>query len=282
MIQAWMHYSGAKSLMDANPGMYQSMVDEAFGMSKDNEYAEVIYRDLHRTFPDNPFFCCAVPQQDGSVAMNPDTNPNLLALQRILMAFSIDCPHIGYCQSLNFIAGILLLVMENEEHAFWMLHVIVNDYLPEGMFDTVMEGVTIEQTVLMHLVYDKMPGVWNKFGNKKCFWECENADNLPTITLVTSHWFLTLYINILPVEVRKKRYRNILGENCHPYISYNILDTDSTSCMGLHVCVSGPIQWLKNGRRQEKMASYTNLIIRIHQRRIQGVVSRSLDNYQAK
>lgn len=196
-----MYYSGARSLADANPGVYQTMVEEAFSMGKDNEYAEVIYRDLHRTFPDNPFFCCAVPQQDGSVGMNPAANPNLLALQRVLMAFSVYCPHIGYCQSLNFIAGILLLILEREEDAFWMLHVIVNEYFPEGMFDAIMEGATIEQTVLMNLVYDKMPGVWNKFGNKKCFWECENADNLPTITLVTSHWFLTLYINILPIEV---------------------------------------------------------------------------------
>lgn len=133
--------------------------------------------------------------------MVPDSNPKLCALQRVLLAFSVHSPHIGYCQSLNFLAGFFLLFLDNEEEAFWMLETVVNDYYPEHMFDSTMEGATVDQTVLMQLVYEKMPGVWNKFSDKRCFWECEQTDNLPPITLVTSHWFLTLFINILPVEV---------------------------------------------------------------------------------
>lgn len=134
--------------------------------------------------------------------MDPETNTMLQALHRVLLAFSIHTPNIGYCQSLNFLAGFFLLVIkESEEAAFWMFETVVNDYYPDKMFDTTMEGSSVDQMVLMQFVYEKMPGVWNKIGNKRCFWECtEQSDRLPPITLVTNHWFLTLFINILPVE----------------------------------------------------------------------------------
>ena len=154
--------------------------------------------DLHRTFPDNSRFSCSVKQPDGSIAMVPESNPLLCALERVLLAFSIHSPQIGYCQSLNFLTGFFLLFVDTEEEAFWILESTVNDFYPEKMFDHSMEGSTIDQTVLMQLVYEKMPGVWNKISNKRCFWEC--VQDLPPVTLVTNHWFLTLFINILPIE----------------------------------------------------------------------------------
>jgi hypothetical protein len=68
------------------------------------------------------------------------------------------------------------------------------------MYDVTMEGANADQAVLMILIMEKMPQIWNKlsggFG-----WDVDKLDgNMPTITLVTSHWFLTLYINILPIE----------------------------------------------------------------------------------
>lgn len=194
-----MHYSGADNSMKENPGVYQYLIEKAEKLGKKNEYALVIERDLHRTFPDNSFFAYDSQEKDGSIKLSPESNPKLQMLRRVLLAFSLHSPEIGYCQSLNFVAGFLLL-FEKEEEAFWMLVTTIHDYFPKSMFDTTMEGANIEQTVLMMMVYEKMPGVWTKIANKKCFWECEQADSLPHVTLVTSHWFLTLYINILPVE----------------------------------------------------------------------------------
>ncbi|KAI9498622.1 rab-GTPase-TBC domain-containing protein [Zychaea mexicana] len=199
--KAWMHYSGAKDKMEANAGLYDSLVKTAEAMGEHNEYAEIINRDLHRTFPDNEQFACAVTAEDGSVTMVPESNPKLRALRRILLAFSVYAPNIGYCQSLNYLAGFFLLFVDDgEEAAFWMLITTVHDYFPENMYDVTMEGAHIDQTVLMMMVYERLPGVWNKIGNGKCFWECVESEGLPSITLVTSHWFLTLFINILPVE----------------------------------------------------------------------------------
>ncbi|KAI8988904.1 rab-GTPase-TBC domain-containing protein, partial [Pilobolus umbonatus] len=88
----------------------------------------------------------------------------------------------------------------SEEAAFWMLVTTIHDYLPHNMYDTTMEGANIDQSVLMMLVNEHLPDIWNKMSNGKCFLDYKISNELPPITLVTNHWFLTLFINILPVE----------------------------------------------------------------------------------
>ncbi|KAI8886133.1 TBC-domain-containing protein, partial [Backusella circina FSU 941] len=196
----WLYYTDTKAKMEANQELYESLVNTADSMGDHNEYAEIIQRDLHRTFPDNSKFSCTIRHLNGSIIMMPETNSKLQSLRRILLAFSIHSPHIGYCQSLNYLAGFFLLFVDNEEEAFWMLVTTVHDYFPENMYDSTMEGANIDQAVLMMFVYEKMPGIWNKMTGGKDFWESERTDGLPSITLVTCHWFLTIFINILPVE----------------------------------------------------------------------------------
>ncbi|KAG0232518.1 hypothetical protein BGW42_008138 [Actinomortierella wolfii] len=199
--EAWFVYSGAKDKCDANPGLYNRLVNQAKRQGQANEHADVIERDLHRTFPENINFKSQVTSSaiDGSAQVNTDNVAAIQSLRRVLLAFSLHCPSIGYCQSLNYIAGMLLLFME-EEHAFWTLSVITQNFLPEGMYDVTMEGANIDQAVLMTLVMERLPHIWAKFSNGATHVELEEGAGLPTITLVTSHWFLTLFINILPVE----------------------------------------------------------------------------------
>jgi hypothetical protein len=149
---------------------------------------------LHRTFPDNSEFACNYfTSKDGSISMETETNTKLSALRRILLAFSMHSPQIGYCQSLNYLAGFFLLFVEKEQDAFWMLVSTVHDYMPDNMYDATMEGATIDQAVLMLLIKERFPdSIWKNINNDH---------GAPPITLVTSHWFLTMFINILPVEV---------------------------------------------------------------------------------
>ncbi|KAI7862439.1 rab-GTPase-TBC domain-containing protein [Spinellus fusiger] len=192
--QAWFHYSGAEEKMAKHPGDYQSYVDKASDANKENEYLEIIERDLHRTFPDNIQF----------KSKSPDANvtdvPVIQSLRRLLSAFSVYSPSIGYCQSLNYIAGLLLLFMP-EEKAFWTFIAVIEDILPPNIYDVTMEGANIDQHVLMMLLSERCPQLWHRVGDKKSFWECEEVEvGMPTTSLVTSHWFLTLFINILPIE----------------------------------------------------------------------------------
>lgn len=128
--------------------------------------------------------------------------PIIKSLRRVLLAFSIYTPSIGYCQSLNYIAGMLLLFMDEEE-TFWTFVTLINDILPPNTYDVTMEGANVDQNVLMILISERFPHLWNRMSEGKSFWECEEQEGtgMPTCSLVTSHWFLTLFINILPIEV---------------------------------------------------------------------------------
>ncbi|KAI8983861.1 rab-GTPase-TBC domain-containing protein [Pilobolus umbonatus] len=195
--QAWLYYSGADRMMEANKGLYVDLVQKAEEMGADNENMDIIERDLHRTFPENDRFrpdsSCPAPEDKIRV-------PIIKSLRRLLLAFSLYAPSIGYCQSLNYIAGMLLLFM-NEEEAFWVFVKTITKILPPNVYDVTMEGANIDQNVLMILIYERFPHIWNKISGGKSFWECEeDGTGMPTCSLVTSHWFLTLFINILPVE----------------------------------------------------------------------------------
>lgn len=191
----WLHYSGAKAKMEASPELYQCLVKTADLMGENNEYAEIIQRDLHRTFPDNSKFA------SGGYFTQSDTmkpTKELLALKRVLLAFSIHSPHIGYCQSLNYLAGFFLLFVEKEEEAFWMLVATMHDYMPENMYDMTMEGANMDQAVLLMFIKEKFDkDLWKMLVDE----DKGHNGGLPPITLVTNHWFLTMFINILPVEV---------------------------------------------------------------------------------
>ncbi|KAI8967604.1 rab-GTPase-TBC domain-containing protein, partial [Mycotypha africana] len=192
--QAWLHYSGAKAKLEANEGVYDKLIQKAEALGNNNENLDIIERDLHRTFPENDRFRPNTTQQPAIIQ----------SLRRVLLAFSVHSPSIGYCQSLNYIAGMLLLFL-SEEEAFWTFVTLIHDILPPNIYDVTMEGANIDQHVLMILLSERYPHIWNRLSGGKTFWQCEDEEGdhvggMPTCSLVTSHWFLTLFINILPVE----------------------------------------------------------------------------------
>jgi len=132
--------------------------------------------------------------------------PMLQSLRRVLTAFSIYVPQIGYCQSLNFIAGLLLLFMD-EEKSFWMLHIITHQYLP-GLHHRDLEGVNVDQAVLMMCVKESLGKIWQRVNRNlddpnQLATGTANPDfivKLPPVTLVTASWFMSIFINALPIE----------------------------------------------------------------------------------
>lgn len=178
--------------MESNQGIYNDLLKESNRLGSQNENLEIIERDLHRTFPENIRF---------KTITQGETPEIIQSLKRVLLAFSLYSPSIGYCQSLNYIAGLLLLFM-SEEEAFWSLVTLIHEILPPNIYDVTMEGANIDQNVLMHLVSERYPLVWNKISPNQTFWQCEEQmeGGMPACSLVTSHWFLTLFINILPIE----------------------------------------------------------------------------------
>ncbi|GMP50569.1 hypothetical protein CsSME_00017132 [Camellia sinensis var. sinensis] len=89
-----------------------------------------IEKDLHRTFPGHP-------------ALDENGRDSL---RRLLLAYARHNPSVGYCQAMNFFAGILLLMMP-EENAFWTFVGIIDDY-----FDGCYSEEMIESQVYAFVV----------------------------------------------------------------------------------------------------------------------------------
>ncbi|KAF2084987.1 RabGAP/TBC [Saccharata proteae CBS 121410] len=208
---AWFWYAGGPGRMAQNPGLYWELIEQVHADKLSELDREHIERDLNRTFPDNVKF-----RPDNRTTMNLnkllDANapeltadqetPILRALRRVLQAFAVHNPGIGYCQSLNFLAGLLLIFLdEDEEKAFIMLDIITSVHLP-GTHSRVLEA-NIDIGVLMSCIRESMPAIWNKIDDTR------DADvpgmttataRLPTVSLAMTSWFMSLFVGNFPIE----------------------------------------------------------------------------------
>ncbi len=202
--EAWFWYGGGPAMLAQNPGLYAELVHKAANGRVSSTDEELIERDLNRTFPDNILFKPDRPistrASDGSIETE---TPLLKKLRRVLQATSIYNPRIGYCQSLNFLAGLLLLFMD-EERAFWMLDIITKVYLP-GTHEVNLEGANVDLGVLMTSIKESMPAVWDKIGgeldgSRRPPTSDVTTMRLPPITLCCTAWFMSCFIGTLPIE----------------------------------------------------------------------------------
>jgi hypothetical protein len=141
---AWFWYAGGQKFLTKYPGKYEELVNSSTLPSD----SELIERDLHRTFPDNIKFKPDPPPgvtRMSKLQEKQFETPMLQSLRRVLLAFALYVPKIGYCQSLNFLAGLLLLFMD-EEKAFWMLYILTQTHLP-GTHELNLEGSSVDQWV---------------------------------------------------------------------------------------------------------------------------------------
>jgi hypothetical protein len=207
---AWFWYADGPKWLEKHEGVYEQCLKECEGEALGDADREAIERDLHRTFPDNIRF---KPERERSESLASDPTASLhnsvsqddeppeetsiiKALRRVLQAFAIRNPHIGYCQSLNFLAGMLLLFLdEDEEKSFALLNIATTLHLP-GNHNRQL-GADVDIAVLMSLVREQLPGVWEKIDDWG--WK-EVPDRLPTISLTTTSWFMSCFIGSLPTE----------------------------------------------------------------------------------
>ncbi|PGG96018.1 hypothetical protein GX51_08029 [Blastomyces parvus] len=212
---AWFYYAGGYERYHRFRGHYDQLVERSInGPSNDDK--EHIERDLHRTFPDNIHFK-PDPVPDMGANSSPgsgSSNPKYLSkapeaeiiqsLRRVLYAFAAHNPKIGYTQSLNFIAGMLLLFLP-EEKAFWMLDIITSSYLP-GTHEISLEGANIDLWILMVVLKDSMPAIYTKVASttpttpKSKPPPINTKTRLPDITLGLTSWLMSLFIGSLPLE----------------------------------------------------------------------------------
>lgn len=207
---AWFYYGGGPARQAANPGLYWELIEQVNDGKLSELDREHIERDLNRTFPDNVRFRPESRQSMNAAHLldtiatdlTPDCEtPILRALRRVLQAFAVHNPGIGYCQSLNFLAGLLLIFLdEDEEKAFIMLDIITSIHLP-GTHGRVLEA-NIDIGVLMHSIRESMPAIWNKIDDTKEFEPnvTTSSARLPTVSLAMTSWFMSLFVGNFPIE----------------------------------------------------------------------------------
>uniref|UniRef100_A0A1A8ULF4 TBC1 domain family, member 8 (With GRAM domain) n=1 Tax=Nothobranchius furzeri TaxID=105023 RepID=A0A1A8ULF4_NOTFU len=165
--ELWMTFSDASSELESHQGYYAGLVQKSMGQS--NLATEEIERDLHRSLPDHPAF------------QNPT---GIAALRRVLTAYAHRNPKIGYCQSMNILASVLLLYSKEEE-AFWLLVAVCERMLPD-YFNRRVIGAQVDQSVFEELIRERLPEL------------AEQVPDLSTLSSVSLSWFLTLFLSVLP------------------------------------------------------------------------------------
>ncbi|XP_048746761.2 growth hormone-regulated TBC protein 1-A-like [Ostrea edulis] len=166
----WMLLSGAEEKMKMNPKAYKLLLIN----QKDKSIVETIELDLHRTFPENIYFST----KDG--LRN--------SLSNVLVALSHYNPDKGYSQGLNFIAGLLLLVVKDEESVFWLMDCMIKDLIPD-FYSPGMEAVKAEQELLGEVIKWKDPSLYEHIESVGVQW-----------CLVGTKWFMCLFADVLPTE----------------------------------------------------------------------------------
>ena len=85
------------------------------------------------------------PPKEPTPSLTKEEPPLVSSLRRVLLAISVIRDDIQYCQGMNLLAGWLLIVMMDEEKAFWTLAALLQYSFPESYFDATLSGVRIDE-----------------------------------------------------------------------------------------------------------------------------------------
>lgn len=172
--QLWKLLSGANEERRRYPANYYHTL-LSIHTEHNTPFQDEIRRDLARTLPRiNMFNARKQPIEQ------PDKG-GLAKLNRVLCAYAIRNPSLGYCQGMNALAGTLLTVMEEEEDAFWCLAVLVESRM--GYYCRSMCGLEVDQLVFSSLVQYFLPSLYDHLKQYDV-----------TIPSFTVSWFVCLFV----------------------------------------------------------------------------------------
>jgi hypothetical protein len=114
-------------------------------------------------------------------------------MRRLLRAFVCLRSDISYTQGMNFIAGFLLLVMQDEDDAFWTFTAFV-DVLFHGYFCEGMPSLTQDMRVFTLALELVAPDVHAQL----------QAFDLDVTSCVLPRYFLSAFLCSLPFEVAQR------------------------------------------------------------------------------
>lgn len=138
-------------------------------------FKEQIQLDLKRTFTDDDRFSKG--------------EEYLSIMENILCAYAKRNPSVGYWQGMNYLAGMMVRVFEDEEDCFWALWTLFENILPLDYF-CLMTEILIDQKVFISLIQKK---------KKKLFKHLKKIGL--DFALISFQWFVWLLSSNLVREV---------------------------------------------------------------------------------
>ncbi|PWA03625.1 hypothetical protein BB558_000207 [Smittium angustum] len=169
--EIWELCSGSMYMRFMGQGVYEKSLN--FEKTPKIEfYIEEIEKDLPRSLPEYGAY---------------QTDKGINSLRRVLTAYSIKNPELGYCQAMNMVTSVLLIYM-GEEQAFWQLSCICEQLL-DGYYTPTMYGALVDMSVLQSLYEKALP---------------EQAAHLAKhdiqISMVCLPMFLAIFVNSMPLK----------------------------------------------------------------------------------
>ncbi|KAL2864787.1 GTPase-activating protein [Aspergillus lucknowensis] len=167
--EIWEVTSGSLFLRLRSPKLYAETLSKFEG--QESLAIDEIEKDLNRSLPEYAGF---------------QSEEGIGRLRRVLTAYSWINAEIGYCQAMNIVVAALLIYM-SEAQAFFLLSVLCDRLVP-GYYSTTMYGTLLDQKVFESLVERTMPVLWDHL-----------AKSDVQLSVVSLPWFLSLYINSMPL-----------------------------------------------------------------------------------
>ncbi|KAI8921541.1 rab-GTPase-TBC domain-containing protein [Entophlyctis helioformis] len=162
----WMMLAGVNKIREV--GLYESLVRSTDAPS----IFDIIERDINRCYPNHMMFA----QKGGEGQHN---------LRKVLRAYALYNPELGYCQGMGMLVGLLLMRMSPED-AFWLLAATLKFYIPgyhsANLYELRVDATAFELAMQKHL---------KQLGRHMAKIE------VSPLTYMTQ-WFLTLYTMALP------------------------------------------------------------------------------------
>lgn len=150
-------------------------LDYASLSTRKNAWTSLIEIDIARTFPELKFF----------------NQEHQLQLWNVLNAYASYNADLGYCQGMNFVAGLLLIISDfNEEESFGVFVCLMDHLGLAGFYGEKLPLFRRYLRACNKLVKETVPDLYDHF-------EKESV-NAP---VYLHQWFLTLFINCFPLSM---------------------------------------------------------------------------------
>jgi len=177
-----------KGLMDVNT--IKSEKSEVFHQLVHSEceadFERVILKDISRTLPKHIMF------QEGGQGRD--------SLHRILKAYSLYNPNVGYCQGMGFLVGMFLTYMQ-EEDAFFMLVQVIDKLGLSGIFAEGLKAVKEHLYIHSQLCKAHFPKLSAHLEETVQVHGCMEIENPWDVAkLYATQWFFNIYVHVLPFE----------------------------------------------------------------------------------